>query len=95
MKFSVVIPVYNVKDYLEKCVRSVLAQNNNEYEMILVDDGSTDGSGALCDELAAQAPEKIRVIHKPNGGLGDARNVGLEHALGDYLVFLDSDDYID
>lgn len=95
MKFSVVIPVYNVKDYLEKCVQSVLAQRNDEYEIILVDDGSTDGSGALCDTLAAQAPEKIRVIHKPNGGLGDARNVGLEHALGDYLVFLDSDDYID
>ncbi|HIV67522.1 MAG TPA: glycosyltransferase family 2 protein [Candidatus Butyricicoccus stercorigallinarum] len=94
MKFSVVIPVYNVKDYLEKCVQSVLAQRG-EYEILLVDDGSTDGSGALCDALAARAPETIRVIHKPNGGLGDARNVGLEHARGEYLVFLDSDDYLD
>lgn len=95
MKFSVVIPVYNVKEYLKKCVQSVLSQHTEEYEMILVDDGSTDGSGALCDEFAAQHPDKLRVIHKPNGGLGDARNVGLEHALGDYLVFLDSDDYLD
>lgn len=95
MKFSVVIPVYNVKEYLEKCVQSVLAQHSDEYEIILVDDGSTDGSGELCDALAARTPEKIRVVHKPNGGLGDARNVGLEHARGDYLVFLDSDDYID
>lgn len=95
MRFSIVIPVYNVKDYLEKCVQSVLAQGCADYEIILVDDGSTDGSSALCDILAAHHPERIRVIHKPNGGLGDARNVGLEHALGEYLVFLDSDDYID
>lgn len=95
MKFSVVIPVYNVEEYLEKCVESVLAQHCDDYEMILVDDGSTDGSGALCDTLAARKPEYIRVIHKPNGGLGDARNVGLEHAQGDYIVFIDSDDYID
>ncbi|MCD8355267.1 MAG: glycosyltransferase [Clostridia bacterium] len=95
MKFSVVIPVYNVEEYLEKCVQSVLAQHCDDYEMILVDDGSTDGSGALCDSLAARRPECIRVIHKPNGGLGDARNVGLEHAQGDYIVFIDSDDYID
>ena len=95
MKFSIVIPVYNVKDYLEKCVESVLAQQCEDYEMILVDDGSTDGSGALCDTLAQRKPDHIRVIHKPNGGLGDARNVGLEQAKGDYLVFIDSDDYID
>ena len=94
MKFSVVIPVYNVKDYLEKCVKSVLAQRCEDYEIILVDDGSTDGSGELCDTLATLS-QRIRVIHKPNGGLGDARNVGLEHATGDYLIFLDSDDYID
>ena len=94
MRFSVVIPVYNVKEYLEKCVDSVLAQRTEDYEVILVDDGSTDGSGALCDQLVARAPEHIRVIHKPNGGLGDARNVGLEHAAGEYLVFIDSDDYV-
>lgn len=94
MKFSVVIPVYNVKDYLAKCVQSVLAQQIESYEIILVDDGSTDGSGELCDALAQRKPDCIRVIHKPNGGLGDARNVGLEQAKGEYLVFIDSDDYI-
>ena len=95
MIFSVVIPVYNVKDYLPKCVDSVLAQDFDDYELVLVDDGSTDGeSGAICDRYAAAHPERIRVIHKPNGGLGDARNVGLEAAAGEYLVFIDSDDYI-
>ena len=73
MIFSVVIPVYNVKDYLPKCVDSVLAQDFDDYELVLVDDGSTDGeSGAICDRYAAAHPERIRVIHKPNGGLGDA-----------------------
>ena len=95
MIFSVVIPVYNVKDYLPKCIDSVLAQDFADYEIILVDDGSTDGeSGAICDRYAAAHPERIRVIHKPNGGLGDARNVGLEAAAGEYLVFIDSDDYV-
>lgn len=95
MIFSVVIPVYNVKDYLPKCIDSVLAQDFDDYELVLVDDGSTDGeSGAICDRYAAAHPERIRVIHKPNGGLGDARNVGLEAAAGEYLVFIDSDDYI-
>lgn len=95
MRFSVVVPVYNVKDYLEKCVESVLNQKCRDYEMILVDDGSTDGvSGALCDECATEHPDIVRVVHKSNGGLGDARNVGLEAASGDYLVFVDSDDHI-
>ena len=95
MKFSIIIPVYNVKDYLEKCFRSVLSQCRDDCEIILVDDGSTDGvSGALCDRLAAEAPERVAVIHKPNGGLGDARNVGLEHAQGEYVLFVDSDDYL-
>ncbi len=94
MRFSVIIPVYNVKDYLEKCVQSVLAQQFDDYEMILVDDGSTDESGALCDALAARTPDVIRVVHQPNGGLGAARNTGIAHAKGEYLVFIDSDDYI-
>ena len=95
MKFSVVIPAYNVADYLEKCVSSVVSQSCEDWEAILVDDGSTDGAtGALCDALAARRSEKIRVIHQSNGGLGAARNTGLEAARGDYLVFLDSDDYI-
>lgn len=96
MTFSIVIPVYNVKDYLSKCVDSVLMQDCSDCEIILVDDGSTDGeSGAICDAYAEAHPELIRVIHKPNGGLGDARNVGLEAACGEYLLFIDSDDYID
>lgn len=95
MRFSVVIPAYNVADYLEKCVASVAAQSCEDWEAILVDDGSTDGAtGALCDALAARHGGKIRVIHQSNGGLGAARNTGMEAARGDYLVFLDSDDYI-
>lgn len=96
MKFSIIIPVYNVKDYLPKCVDSVLVQDCHDCEIILVDDGSTDGeSGAICDRYHEAHPELIRVIHKPNGGLGDARNTGLEAATGEYLLFIDSDDYID
>lgn len=96
MIFSVVIPVYNVKDYLPKCIDSVLAQDFDDYEIVLVDDGSTDGeSGAICDRYAEANTARIRVIHKPNGGLGDARNVGIEAAQGEYVVFLDSDDYVD
>ena len=95
IKISVVIPVYNVKDYLETCFRSVLQQGGDDFEILLIDDGSTDGaSGALCDRLASEAPERTLVIHKPNGGLGDARNVGLDHARGEYVLFVDSDDYL-
>lgn len=92
MKFSVIVPVYNVKDYLEKCVHSVLAQTADDYELLLVDDGSTDGSGALCDALSARFG--CRVIHQENGGLGAARNTGIAAAQGEYLIFLDSDDFI-
>lgn len=95
MLFSVVIPVYNVKDYLEKCVDSVLAQDCGDYEIILVDDGSTDGvSPELCDRYALASPDRIRVIHQENQGLGGARNTGLEAARGEYLFFMDSDDRI-
>jgi glycosyltransferase involved in cell wall biosynthesis len=93
MKFSVVIPVYNVKDYLRACIDSVLVQDCGDCEIILVDDGSTDGvSGGICDEYALAHPGLIRVIHQPNGGLGAARNTGIAASTGDYLVFLDSDD---
>ena len=95
MRFSIVIPAYNVKDYLEKCVLSVVGQTCGDWEAILVDDGSTDGAtGALCDRLAAEHGGRIRVIHQENGGLGAARNTGMEAAAGEYLLFLDSDDYI-
>lgn len=88
---DIIIPVYNVKTYLETCVRSVLKQNFTDWNAILVDDGSSDGSGDLCDTLAAE-DSRIRCIHKTNGGLSSARNAGLENASGDYVLFLDSDD---
>ena len=92
MQFSIVIPVYNVAPYLRECVDSVLAQNSTDYEIILVDDGSTDNSPAICDEYAEKYSQ-IKVIHKANGGLSDARNFGIKKAQGDYLMFLDSDDF--
>lgn len=91
MTLSVIIPVYNVALYLRRCVESVSHQTYRQLEIILVDDGSTDESGAICDELARE-DERIRVIHKVNGGLSDARNAGLAVATGEYVAFLDSDD---
>ncbi len=93
MLFSVILPVYNVENYLKQCVDSVLGQTYGDYELILVDDGSTDGSPLLCDALA-ERDSRIRVIHKPNGGLSDARNAGAAEAKGDYIVYIDSDDFI-
>lgn len=95
MFLSIIVPVYNVKAYLEICVASLLDQDldRTDYEIILVDDGSTDGGDALCDELAAREPN-IRVIHKENGGLSSARNAGIAVAGGDYIQFVDSDDYL-
>jgi glycosyltransferase involved in cell wall biosynthesis len=90
--FSIIIPVYNVEGYLHKCVNSVLDQNFADIEVILVDDGSPDNCPQICDELAKQ-DKRIAVIHKPNGGSSDARNYGIKAAKGDYLMFLDSDDY--
>ncbi len=92
MKLSIIIPVYNISAYLEECVQSVLRQTFTDYEIILVDDGSTDESGPLCDKLAQQ-DIRIRVVHKENGGLSDARNAGLRAAKGEYIHFLDGDDY--
>ena len=89
---SVIVPVYNVEVYLEKCVRSVLDQTNAAFELLLIDDGSTDQSGSLCDRLA-ETDRRIRVIHQENRGLAAARNRGIEAASGEYLIFLDSDDY--
>ena len=91
---SVVIPVYNVEAYLRECVDSVLAQTMQDFEIILVDDGSTDNSGRMCDAYALQ-DFRVRVIHQENGGLSVARNTGLDAADGTYVYFLDSDDYIE
>lgn len=93
MTFSVVIAVYNVEQYLEECLESILTQTYKDYEVILVDDGSKDKSPEICDRYAEQYPQ-ISVIHKKNGGASSARNEGLRHASGAYVLFLDSDDYI-
>lgn len=93
-EFSVIVPIYNNEAYLDKSVGSVLAQTLPDWELILVDDGSRDGSPALCDAYAKK-DSRIRCIHKPNEGVAIARKVGLEHAGGDYIVFLDSDDWIE
>ena len=90
---SVIIPVYNVEKYIIRCIDSVLNQTYTNLEIILVNDGSTDTSGELCDELAKD-DKRIRVIHKKNGGLSDARNVGSRESKGEYILFIDSDDYI-
>ena len=90
---SVIIPVYNVQAYLVRCVDSVINQSYDNLEIILVDDGSSDNSSQICDELALK-DRRIKVIHKTNGGLSDARNVGLEKSVGDYILFVDSDDFI-
>jgi len=90
---SVIMPVYNVEKYLPTMVDSVLAQTYRDFELIMVDDGSTDGSGALCDDYAAR-DARVRVIHKENGGVSTARNTGIEAARGEYIYFADSDDYL-
>lgn len=94
MFFSVIVPVYNVEKYLKECIDSVLSQTFEDFELILVDDGSKDSSGAICDEYA-QKDNRVKVIHKENGGLSDARNVGTNSAIGEYVIYIDSDDYID
>lgn len=91
---SVIVPVYNIEKYLSRCIESVCSQTYPNLEIILVDDGSTDTSGAICDEYTTK-DKRIRVIHKENGGSSSARNVGIEAAKGDYLGFVDSDDYIE
>ncbi len=90
---SIIVPVYNSMDCLTRCVDSCLAQTYPRLEVILVDDGSTDGTGLLCDQLAERDP-RVRTYHKENGGSSSARNVGIEAAMGEYLGFVDSDDYI-
>lgn len=95
MFLSVIIPVYNVEPYLHRCIDSVIAQDmSDEIELLLVDDGSKDASGAICDEYASRY-SWIHAFHIPNGGVGNARNYGIEHVQGEYFTFIDSDDFID
>jgi len=89
-KISIIVPVYKVEPYLRKCIDSILAQTFTDFELILVDDGSPDGCGKICDEYAKK-DNRILVIHKSNGGLSSARNAGLEIAKGEYIGFVDSD----
>ncbi len=93
MLLSIIVPVYNVKDYVIKCLESIYTQTLQDYEVIVVDDGSTDGSGELVDEYC-RGKEQFHVFHKPNGGLMSAWMEGVEHTSGDYIGFVDSDDYI-
>lgn len=93
MKVSVVVPVYNVQKYLRQCIDSILGQTYTEFEVILVDDGSTDDCPQICDEYC-KSDQRIKVIHKKNGGLSDARNCGIDHANGEYICFIDSDDIV-
>lgn len=92
MTFSVIIPVFNVADYLKQCIDSVLCQSYQDWEMILVDDGSKDDSPIICDKYS-NSDSRIKVVHKGNGGLSSARNAGIKLASGEYILFLDSDDY--
>ena len=91
-EISVIVPVYKVEQFLHRCVDSILRQSFYDFELILVDDGSPDGCGTICDEYA-EADNRIHVIHQENGGLSAARNTGIRHATGDYVMFLDSDDW--
>ena len=91
---SVIVPIYNVEKYLNKCIESIINQSYSNLEIILVDDGSKDSSGIMCDSYILK-DKRIKVIHKENGGLSDARNVGIDKAKGEYIVFIDSDDWID
>lgn len=94
LKISVIVPIYNVEKYLNRCIVSIVNQTYTNIEILLIDDGSTDNSGNICDSWKKK-DERINVIHKNNGGLSDARNVGMDNANGQYISFIDSDDYID
>ncbi len=93
-KISVIVPVYNAEKYLHRCVDSILAQTFKDFELLLIDDGSKDRSGEICDEYA-QKDERVKVWHKENGGVSSARNVGLDNARGEWLTFSDSDDWLE
>ncbi len=92
-KISIIVPVYKVEEYLPCCIESILAQTYTDFELLLIDDGSPDNCGKICDEYAAKDP-RIRVFHKENGGVSSARNLGLDHAKGEIVSFVDSDDWV-
>ena len=92
-KISVIVPVYKAEQYIRRCVDSILAQTFTDFELLLIDDGSPDNSGAICDEYAAK-DSRVKVFHKENGGVSSARNLGLDNATGEWITFVDSDDWI-
>ena len=92
-RISVIVPVYNVEKYLPRCIDSILAQTFTDFELLLIDDGSSDNSGKICDKYARK-DKRIRVFHKENGGVSSARNIGLDKAKGEWITFVDSDDYV-
>lgn len=93
-KISVIVPVYNTEKYLHRCIDSILAQTFTDFELLLIDDGSKDSSGAICGEYASK-DSRVRVFHKENGGVSSARNLGLDNAKGEWITFCDSDDYVE
>ena len=92
-KVSIIVPIYNVEKYIHKCIDSILSQTFTDFELILVDDGSPDKCGEICEQYALK-DNRIKVVHKENGGLSDARNAGIDVASGKYIYFIDSDDWI-
>ena len=92
-KISVIVPVFNVEKYLHRCVNSILSQSFTDFELLLIDDGSTDNSGHICDEYA-KIDKRVKVFHKKNGGVSAARNIGIKNSVGTYILFVDSDDYL-
>lgn len=94
-KVSIIVPVYNVESYLDECLTSLVNQSLNDIKIIIVNDGSTDSSQKIIDKYALRYPEKIMALNKENGGLASARNFGLQYAQGEYVGFVDSDDYVD
>ena len=94
MKISVIVPVYNVENYLEKCLNSLVNQTLEEIEILVINDGSTDGSQKIIDDFQRKFPQKIKAFSKENGGLSDARNFGIDRATGEFLAFVDSDDSV-
>lgn len=95
VKFSIIVPVYNAEKTLERCVQSIQAQTYTDWELLLIDDRSTDASGTMCDSYALDMLYNIKAFHTQNGGASAARNVGLVHAQGEWITFCDSDDWVD